>query len=152
MQALVAHGSTDMVTQSVTGDLVDSVSSAVESSSVGLDQMRELLKRSSSDSEFDSLFDSSESLTIPSLEEMAPADFGAEDGSTVPFPSEARGRNRTIDTALRQSDAKKDRPLSTEDVFSVGTGRTGNLKSSNHKTKSAPTTFGSFDNMSTGCN
>lgn len=129
MQAVVAHGSTDLVTSSVADDMMDSMSSVLDSEGSSLDQVRDLLNGSSQSDGFDQLFDSSESLQIPSFEEMTPEGFGTQDGSRVPFPSEAQNRKDSIETALRDSEtARDDRRPSLDDVFSAGSARAENLK------------------------
>ncbi|MEZ6122971.1 MAG: hypothetical protein R3C49_07325 [Planctomycetaceae bacterium] len=81
-RALVAHGSTDLVATSVSGGLMESISS--EGSP--LDRLRGMMNDSAG-SKSGSLFNEPGSLTIP---DAKPSDPPARDLFSIPFPQEAR--------------------------------------------------------------
>lgn len=135
VRALIANGSTDLVT----GSVIDGAIESVSSDSGTLDQLKDFLNESATETnDGDSLFDSSSFLSIPEPD-SEPDEDSFESRFQVPFPDEAR--RKTLETARRDSSARtsathQERP-SIGEVFSAGTGKLSDLSDSRLQSESS---------------
>ena len=136
-KALVAHGSTDLISQSLIGDVVESVSA--ESST--LNELTDFLNQPASTEDADSLFDSSSFLSLPGQTESS-EDRQSDDLFSAPFPRDTRGRSTdSAATGRRNGDAtiaRRNKPV-IDDVFGAGSNGLPSLSPFGDRPQDLPT-------------